>query len=101
MTFAVPANLFEEYATPHLAYESRGNRIGLVGLGNARRPASLDLVPDAHAGDFVRVDNGFAIQRISAAEARKSYAVLQASGDWETVELDLERDEASPDSLRR
>jgi hydrogenase assembly chaperone HypC/HupF len=101
MSFAVPAKILEEYSTSDLAYKSRGNRVGLVEFGNTRRPVSLDLVPDAHEGDYVLIDNGFAIERISASEADKAYEQLRASGHWDRVELDLERVEEAPESLRR
>jgi hydrogenase maturation factor len=101
MSFAVPAKIVEEYGTPDPACKSHSTRIGLVEVGNTRRPASLDLLPDAHVGDFVRVDNGFAIESIGAVEASKAYDDLRASGHWERVEFDLERDEATPQTQRR
>jgi hydrogenase maturation factor len=36
--------------------------------GQALRPVFLDLVPEAHAGDYVRVHVGFATERVRMDE---------------------------------
>ena len=66
MSFAVPGRILQEYTV-------RNNRLGVVRFsdefGEVRRPVFLDLVPDAHVGDYVRVHVGFAVERISAERA--------------------------------
>lgn len=62
MSFSVPGRIIQEYTV-------RKNRLGLVVFGEVSRPVFLDLVPDAHVGDYVRVHVGFAVECISAEEA--------------------------------
>jgi hydrogenase expression/formation protein HypC len=94
MSFAVPGKILEEYTV-------RNNRLGLVQFADARRPIFLDLVPEAHIGDYVRVHVGFATERVGAEEAKQAYELLEKSGGLKTAELDLEADEARPDTARR
>ncbi len=65
MSFSVPGRIVQEYTV-------RNNRLGVVSfrdeLGEVSRPVFLDLVPDAHVGDYVRVHVGFAIERIPTKE---------------------------------
>jgi len=52
----------------------RNNRLGVVRFhdefGDVNRPVFLDLVPDAHVGDYVRVHVGFAMERICDEEGK-------------------------------
>lgn len=94
MSFTVPGKILEEYTV-------RSNRLGLVQFGDTCRPIFLDLVSDAHVGDYVRVHVGFATERVSAQEARRAYEELSQNGKLKTAELDLEAEEALPDTTRR
>jgi hydrogenase expression/formation protein HypC len=94
MSFEVPGKIVEEYTV-------RNNRLGLVQFGDTSRPIFLDLVPEAHIGDFVRVHVGFATERVGAPEATLAYAQLAKNGHLTTAEVDLESDEASPPMVRR
>ena len=94
MSFSIPGKIIEEYGV-------RNNRLGLVQFCNTCRPIFLDLVPDAHVGDFVRVHVGFATERVSAEEARLAYDGLGKNGQLKTAELVLEAEEAMPDAVRR
>ena len=85
----VPGKILEEYTV-------RRNRLGLVQFGDTCRPIFLDLVPDAHAGDYVRVHVGFATERVSEAEALRAYERL-----GEKAELALQTAESQPDAARR
>ena len=49
-------------------YSEGSNRIGLVEFDGKRRPIYLYLVPEAHAGDFVRFHAGFATERVTVTE---------------------------------
>jgi hydrogenase expression/formation protein HypC len=58
-------------------YESAGLRMGKIDFGGALREACLACVPEAQIGDYVVVHVGFAISRVSQAEALESLALLQ------------------------
>lgn len=64
---------------------------GKVRFGGVVRMICLEYVPDAQVGEFVVVHVGFAISKIDAEEAARSYDVLEELG--QTVELtsDLEK----------
>jgi hydrogenase expression/formation protein HypC len=66
MNFAVPGRILQEYTV-------RTNRLGLVAFGEISRPVFLDLVPDAHVGDYVLVHIGFATRRVAPEEAKPAY----------------------------
>ncbi len=51
--------------------------MAVVDAEGVRRQASLLLVPDAGVGDYVIVHAGFAIQRLDAAAANASLALLR------------------------
>jgi hydrogenase expression/formation protein HypC len=89
MSFEIPGKIVEEYAV-------RKNRLGLVQFGDTCRPIFLDLVPDAHVGDYVRVHVGFATEQVSAEQAQRACAQMD-----QTVEQALEAEEALPATARR
>jgi len=92
VSLEVPGKIVEEYTV-------KKNRLGLVQFGDTRRPIFLDLLPEAHVGDYVRVHVGFAIERVSEEEARRAYE--QLGKREETPELALEADESAPAAERR
>lgn len=65
MCLAVPAKLVSLNGA-HAVVSLHGNQV----------PVSALLVPDAVVGDWVLVHAGFAIQRLEAEAARRSWAVL-------------------------
>jgi hydrogenase expression/formation protein HypC len=66
---------------------------GVVDFGGARRDVCLAYVDgQVEVGDFVVVHVGFAISKVDADEARKTYAVLEAMN--ELGDLDLVREQA-------
>jgi hydrogenase expression/formation protein HypC len=73
MCLAVPGRIVE-------AREIDGMRVGRVQFGGITRQAYLDFVPEAQCGDFVMVHVGFAISRVDAAEARRTYELLEQMG---------------------
>ncbi|MEE9212510.1 MAG: HypC/HybG/HupF family hydrogenase formation chaperone [Phycisphaeraceae bacterium] len=81
MCLAVPAKLVQ----------ADRNHNGLADLHGNQVPVSTSLVPEACVGDWVLVHAGFAIQRLDAAEAEKTWAVLQ---DLQKA-LELSDDESS------
>jgi hydrogenase maturation factor len=46
--------------------ESR--RLALVEIGGTRKPVFLDMIPDAQIGDYVKINAGFATERIDSME---------------------------------
>jgi hydrogenase expression/formation protein HypC len=54
-----------------------GMRAARVDFGGVTREAYLDFVPEAEVGDYVVVHAGFAISRLDAEEARRTYEILR------------------------
>lgn len=73
MCLAVPGKIIE-------TKDIDGIRVGRVRFGGVTREAYLDFVPEARLGDFVMVHVGFAISRIDAEEAVRTYALLEQMG---------------------
>ncbi len=94
MSFAVPGKILEEYTV-------RRNRLGLVEFMDTTRPIFLDLVPEAHVGDYVRVHVGFATERVSEEDALRAYRELRESGHAASTEEALQEEEAGPATSRR
>jgi hydrogenase expression/formation protein HypC len=63
--------------------ENSGMRTGRVQFGGIVRQASLDFVPEAEVGDYVMVHVGYAISRVDAAEAERTYQLLEEMGALE------------------
>jgi hydrogenase expression/formation protein HypC len=60
--------------------QSDGLRVGRIEFGGIVRQASLDFVPQAQVGDYVMVHVGFAISRVDAEEAERTYQLLEETG---------------------
>ncbi|HEY1221851.1 MAG: HypC/HybG/HupF family hydrogenase formation chaperone [Bryobacteraceae bacterium] len=73
MCLAVPGKIIE-------AEERDGNRIAKVQFGGIVRQAYLNFVPEAQVGDYVMVHVGFAISRVDAEEAARTYRLLEDMG---------------------
>jgi hydrogenase expression/formation protein HypC len=73
MCLAVPGKIVE-------TEEIGGIRLGRVQFGGVTRQACLDFVPEAQVGDFVLVHVGFAISRVDAREAARTYQLLEEMG---------------------
>jgi hydrogenase expression/formation protein HypC len=52
-------------------------RVAEVEYGSARRTAQLLYLPDVQVGDYVVVQAGFAIRRLSEAEATEALGLLR------------------------
>jgi hydrogenase expression/formation protein HypC len=61
-------------------------RTARVDFGGVVREASLALVPEARAGDYVLVHVGFAISRIDEEAARMTFETLAELGSLELPE---------------
>ena len=73
MCLAVPGKIVE-------AEERDGNRIAKVQFGGISRQVFLNFVPEAEVGDYVMVHVGFALSRVDAEEAARTYRVLEEMG---------------------
>ena len=73
MCLAIPGMIME-------VVEQANNRIGTIQFGGIKREANLDFVPEATVGDYVIVHVGFAISRVDAEEARRTYDILEKMG---------------------
>lgn len=58
-------------------------RSARVQFGGIVRQVSLNFVPEAHLGDYVMVHVGFAISKVDAAEAERTYKLLEEMGALE------------------
>lgn len=57
-----------------------------VDIMGVTRKISLDLVPDASAGDYVLVHAGFALQVVDEAYAQETLELLKSIPDFEADE---------------
>ena len=73
MCLAIPGKILD-------SQEVNGLRSGRVQFGGIVRPVSLAFVPDAAVGDYVMVHVGFAITRVDAHEAERTYKLLEEIG---------------------
>jgi hydrogenase expression/formation protein HypC len=73
MCLAIPGKILD-------CTEQGGLRVGRIQFGGIVRQASLDFVPEAQIGDYVMVHVGFAISRVDAEEAERTYQLLSEMG---------------------
>ncbi len=76
MCLAVPGKILD-------AELQSGSRLGRVQFGGITRQVNLDFVPEAEVGDYVVVHVGFAISRVDAEEAQRTYQLLAEMGALE------------------
>jgi len=60
-----------------------GVEVGRVQFGGITRQVALGFVPEAEVGDYVMVHVGFAISRVDAEEAERTYELLEQLGALE------------------
>jgi hydrogenase expression/formation protein HypC len=73
------------------------SRLARVQFGGITRQAYLDLVPEAQVGDYVMVHVGFAISRVDAEEAQRTFELLEQMGIL-AEELTPQGEERAPES---
>jgi hydrogenase expression/formation protein HypC len=76
MCLAIPGKILE-------IQEQGPLRSARVQFGEIVRQVSLNFVPEAGLGDYVVVHVGFAISRIDADEAERTYKLLEEMGALE------------------
>jgi len=86
MCLAIPGKILD-------SVDCAGARIGRVQFGGIVRQVRLDFVPEAAVGDYVMVHVGFAISRLDAEEAQRTYELLEEmgmlAGELPPVETDV------------
>jgi hydrogenase expression/formation protein HypC len=78
--------------------EQDGLRLGRVQFGGIVQAVRLDFVPEASVGDYVVVHVGFAISRVDAEEAERTYQLLEEMGALEE-ELAVSSESVQPISI--
>ncbi len=73
MCLAVPGKILS-------TEEHDGRRTARVQFGGIVRQAYLDFCPEVVEGDFIMVHVGFAISKVDAEEANRTYELLQKLG---------------------
>jgi hydrogenase expression/formation protein HypC len=73
MCLAIPGKILN-------AQLENGVRTGRVQFGGIVRHVCLEYVPESQVGDYVMVHVGFAISRVDAAEAERTYQALESMG---------------------
>ena len=73
MCLAIPGKILE------IDVSDQG-RLGRVQFGGIVRQVRLDFVPEALAGDYVMVHVGFAISRVDAEQAQRTFEFLEQMG---------------------
>ncbi len=72
-----------------------GRRTARVQFGGIVRQAYLDFCSEATVGDFVMVHVGFALSKVDAEEAARTYEILQNLG---LLEAELAAGSDSPET---
>jgi len=83
MCLAIPGKILE-------LEDKSGTRLARVQFGGISRTVSLDFVPEAVIGDYVMVHVGFAISRVDAQEAERTYKILAEMGALQEEFPDIE-----------
>jgi hydrogenase expression/formation protein HypC len=86
MCLAVPGKILE-------TTEENGSRLGRVQFGGITRLVQLDFVPEAGVGDYVIVHVGFALSKVDAEEAQRTYQLLAEIGMFDADELGADESE--------
>jgi hydrogenase expression/formation protein HypC len=84
MCLAIPGKLISRETI-------QGMEVGKIQFGGIVRQASLDFVPEVQVGEYVMVHVGFAISRVDAEEAQRTYELLRTMG---VLEQELNSEEA-------
>ena len=79
MCLAIPGKIIE-------FHERNGVRMGKIDYGGITRDACLEYVSDAQLGDYVMVHVGFAISKVDAEEAARTYAYLAEMDQLQEIE---------------
>jgi hydrogenase expression/formation protein HypC len=90
MCLAIPGKIVE-------LNEKNGVKMSKVDFGGITREACMEYVPDANIGEYVLVHVGFAISKVDADEAARTYQYLaEMDALQEIEEYGAPPDEGSP-----
>ena len=89
MCLAIPGKIVEKQ-------EQDGALLGRVDFGGVMREVRLDFVPEAQVGEYVVVHVGFALSRLNAEEAQRTFQLLQEMGALEEEGLEGEQESEVP-----
>jgi len=70
MCLGVPGKIIE-------IYEANGLKMGKIDFGGVSREACLAYIPDVEVGEYCIIHVGFAISKLSEAEAMETLQLLQ------------------------
>ncbi len=90
MCLAIPGKILE------IQKDADGVVMGRTNFGGIVKQVCLEYTPDAAVGDYVLVHVGFALGKVDAEEAEKTYELLRAMG--QLGELDAPQPGAAPAS---
>ena len=85
MCLGIPGKVLE-------SFDVNGLQMAKVQFGGIVRDACLEYTPEAAVGDYVIVHVGFAISKVDAEEAARTYKMLEEMGQLG----ELETPEESP-----
>ena len=91
MCLAVPGKILD-------TREENGSRLGRVQFGGITRLVQLDFVPEAGVGDYVIVHVGFALSKVNAEEAERTYQLLEEIGMLDAEDLAADESATLPES---
>ncbi len=74
MCLGVPGKITE-------IYEANGLKMGKIDFGGVTREACLAYIPDVEVGEYCIIHVGFAISKLSEAEAMETLQLLQEISD--------------------
>jgi hydrogenase expression/formation protein HypC len=69
-----------------------------VQFGGITRLVQLDFVPEAGVGDYVIVHVGFALSKVNAEEAERTYQLLEEIGMLDAEDLAADESATLPES---
>ena len=70
MCLAIPGRVSE-------VFESDGTKMAKVSFGGLLKQVCIEYTPDALPGDYVLVHVGFALSKVNAEEAERTYRLLE------------------------
>ena len=88
MCLAIPGKVLE------IQQDANGVRLGKTNFGGIVKQVCLEYTPEVECGDYVLVHVGFALSKVDAEEAERTYQALKAMqqlGELETPDLSVSR----------
>ncbi len=84
MCLAIPGKVLE------IQHDAQGVRLGKTDFGGVVKQVCLQYTPDVQCGDYVLVHVGFALSKVDAVEAERTYKHLEdlrQLGELETPDM--------------